>query len=561
MLSLTTDKIKKDIADSTIIFHRGQHIYEEGALFLSEQEDEYSFAFKYDGNYGDYKISIDLTDLSLPWLCDCPYPGEGCKHVVAALLSVMDFQDIKVTDSVKIADKNESESEHMTWEEIRQKAFKEREKSAAAESFQVVAGETFKGEHLLYTTKNRQYNVVMHNPETGQGHCNCPDFITNRLGTCKHIIYLQKHFEGLKNFKKQTEKEAFPFADIFWNSKNNLPELYYEKGVVNEATAEILNSHFDENRLYKNDFSEFTYFCSAASGNKQIIIQPDVIRQLQKKLEDIQLRELEKNTQPDYTSIHADLYAYQKEGVQFGLFKKSVLIGDEMGLGKTLQAISLSVFKKNIFDFKNVLIVTLASLKDQWQREIARFSDETSVVVAGTAEQRKNIYKNDQSFFKITNYEAVLRDTTIISEMKPDIVILDEAQRIKNFTTKTADAVKSLPRDHAIVLTGTPLENKLEDVYSIVQFLDPFLLSPLWNFAGQHFVMPKKEKGKITGYKNLKELKSTLSSIVIRRKKEEVLKDLPETVTNNYYIDLSHQQEKLHAGFMYSLLPILGKNS
>ena len=71
--------------------------------------------------------------------------------------------------------------------------------------------------------------------------------------------------------------------------------------------------------------------------------------------------------------------------------------------------------------------------------------------------------------------------------------------------------------------------------------------------------MPKKEKGKITGYKNLKELKSTLSSIVIRRKKEEVLKDLPETVTNNYYIDLSHQQEKLHAGFMYSLLPILGK--
>ena len=95
----------------------------------------------------------------------------------------------------------------------------------------------------------------------------------------------------------------------------------------------------------------------------------------------------------------------------------------------------------------------------------------------------------------ITNYEAVLRDVTIISRFKPDLLILDEAQRIKNFNTKTADAVKGLPCKHALVLTGTPLENKLEDIYSIVQFLDPNMLSPLWQFAADHFMLSRSKKG------------------------------------------------------------------
>ena len=75
------------------------------------------------------------------------------------------------------------------------------------------------------------------------------------------------------------------------------------------------------------------------------------------------------------------------------------------------------------------------------------------------------------------------------------MIILDEAQRIKNFSTKTADAVKRIPRSHALVLTGTPLENKLEDVYSIVQFLDPGLLSPLWRFVADHFKLSRHKIG------------------------------------------------------------------
>ncbi len=133
-----------------------------------------------------------------------------------------------------------------------------------------------------------------------------------------------------------------------------------------------------------------------------------------------------------------------------------------MGLGKTLQAIVLAILKKEIFGFSKVLVITLASLKEQWKREIERFSDEKAVVVAGSPQKHRTTYMTEEGLFKITNYEAVLRDTTILARFKPDLVILDEAQRIKNFSTKTADAVKGLPRRHALVLTGTPLENKLK---------------------------------------------------------------------------------------------------
>ena len=214
------------------------------------------------------------------------------------------------------------------------------------------------------------------------------------------------------------------------------------------------------------------------------------------------------------------LYPFQILGAHFLAERPAALLADEMGLGKTLQAISLGILKKKIFGFSKILVVTLASLKEQWKREIEKFSNENATIIEGSPFQRKALYKGDTHLFKITNYEAVLRDITIISGFNPDIIILDEAQRIKNFSTKTAEAVKRLPKKHGIVLTGTPLENKLEDVYSIVQFLEPYMLTPLWKFASDHFMIPRKKNTSIAGYKNLDMLKDKLKPILIRRKKE-----------------------------------------
>ena len=91
-----------------------------------------------------------------------------------------------------------------------------------------------------------------------------------------------------------------------------------------------------------------------------------------------------------------------------------------------MQAIALSILKKEVFEFSTVLVVTMASLKEQWKREIEKFSDQKAVVIEGSPDQRKSLYKNDPAMFKITNYEAVLRDVTILTQLGPDIIILDE---------------------------------------------------------------------------------------------------------------------------------------
>ena len=230
-----------------------------------------------------------------------------------------------------------------------------------------------------------------------------------------------------------------------------------------------------------------------------------------------------------------------------------------MDLGKTIQAIVAAILKKDNFGFDKFLIITLSSPKEQWKREIERFTEEKAIVIAGTQAERRKAYKDESCLFKIANYEAVLKDVTILAEFGPDLIILDEAQRIKNFFTKTADAVNQIPRKHALVLTGAPLENKLEDVYSLVLFLDPFMLSPLWESAARHFMISKDKNGKILGYRNLGMFHNKLKTIIIRRKKDDVLMELPEQKENNYLIEFDKEQSIIHAGYLKSLMPLLNK--
>ncbi len=130
---------------------------------------------------------------------------------------------------------------------------------------------------------------------------------------------------------------------------------------------------------------------TALDQNKRVRVQPTVLEHLDAALEEEQMAELSRTTKVDDCGLKTRLYPYQEEGVRFALFKKAALIGDEMGLGKTLQAIALAKMKKEIFGFERVLVVTLSSLKEQWKREIERFSDENAVVVAGPAQKRKAI--------------------------------------------------------------------------------------------------------------------------------------------------------------------------
>jgi hypothetical protein len=561
MIDLNREFVRNHVADTPIIYKRGVHIYEHGAFVLEKAEPEKGrFAYRIDGNYGDYSTQLQLSDSKLVASCDCPYPGKGCKHSVAALLDARDILN-RWQQFSNTAGETAVEEPFLTSEEIRQQALDDRKRRAGQEVFAVTEDEMLKGEHLIETANGKQYTVTLHDPETGAGHCNCPDYLTNRLGTCKHMIYLKNFLKRKRGFKKRLTRERFPFVDIYWSSVHDQPRMFSErqKSALKALNGMLLKCFSPDGRFCGTDLSDLMPLISSLNGNKRIRIQEAVLERLDWHLQEKQMAELAQNVQPPAINLTCKLYPYQKDGVQFGLFRKAALIGDEMGLGKTLQALALAILKKEVFGFKKVLVITLASLKEQWKREIERFSGEKAAIVAGNPQQRQAIYFGDESYFKITNYEAVLRDVTVLSRFKADIVILDEAQRIKNFSTKTADAVKRLPKKHALVLTGTPLENKLEDVYSIIQFLDPHMLSPLWQFAANHFMLSRHKKGKILGYRNLDQLHEQLKSIVIRRRKEEVLSDLPDEVVNNYYIDLHDKQIKIHNGYLQSLLPLINK--
>src|SRR5262249_39398152 len=147
------------------------------------------------------------------------------------------------------------------------------------------------------------------------------------------------------------------------------------------------------------------------------------------------------------------------------------------------------------------------------------------------------------TFFKIMNYDTVHRDLDLIDSWGPDLVILDEAQRIKNWETRTARSVKRIISPYALVLTGTPLENRLEELISIVQYVDRYRLGPTHKLLHDH--QDRDEFGKVTGYRNLDRIGQTLQPILVRRHKDQVLDQLPERIDSHIFVPMTEAQAKL----------------
>ena len=143
-------------------------------------------------------------------------------------------------------------------------------------------------------------------------------------------------------------------------------------------------------------------------------------------------------------------------------------------------------------------------------------------------------------FFNLTSYELVLKDVRAIHEMAPDLIILDEAQRIRNWTTATARTVKQLKSRYAFVLSGTPLENKLEELFSVVEFIDGRRLGPAFRFLHEH--RTEDEKGTLIGYRGLDKIHQQLAPVLLRRTRGEVLKDLPHRTDQILHVSLTPQQ-------------------
>jgi SNF2 family DNA or RNA helicase len=412
--------------------------------------------------------------------------------------------------------------------------------------------------HVLNQLTKNTYKVSIRSADDSQNFCECLDFKTNRLGTCKHISAVFKHLDPKRGSKKAF-KEGYtpPYSSVYLDYQNGR-QVKFRIGTENtEKFEEITEKFFDKNLILKPAaFAVFELLLEECHhAHEDFRCYPDaldfVIEKRDKYRREIDfLREMpdEEEDKSLDNLLKVKMFPYQRKGVWFAAKAGRSLIADEMGLGKTIQALAVAELYKKELGINKVLIVCPTSLKYQWKTEIEKFTHGSTVnVIEGNLLKRKNQYENDESFYQVVSYHTIANDVNYLNKADVDLVILDEAQRIKNWKTKVSQQIKKLQTPYAIVLTGTPLENKLEELYSIMQFIDVFRLGPMYSFLNTYQITD--EAGKVIGYQNLNEIKSLLSDTLIRRTKKEVLSQLPKRMDKNLFVPMTQEQMDIHNDF------------
>lgn len=408
-----------------------------------------------------------------------------------------------------------------------------------------------------FTVRNQktgsEYRVAIRGQNCGDNFCSCPDFAVNTLGTCKHIEFTLSKLRRKRGGAKALMQGFYPAYSEVYVRYGAKREVIFKPGTECPLSIQgLAKEYFDNNGLLlPQAYLKFEDFLKASRAIQHDLRCYDDTLALVAELRDrhILANRIDAIFSQGIRSkafsnlLKVSLYPYQRDGALFTAKAGRSLLADDMGLGKTIQAIAAVEILAKAVGVERVLIISPTSLKHQWKQEIEKFCDRSAIVVEGLLVQRMNRYAAD-SFYKITNYDVVFRDLDLIRRWNPDVIILDEAQRIKNWKTRTAKSVKKLESKYTIVLTGTPLENRLEELHSIVEFVDRFRLGPMFNFLARH--QHVDEHGKVIGYKDLTKISKTLEPILLRRTKNEVLKELPERLEKNYFVPMTAEQMTHH---------------
>ncbi len=391
------------------------------------------------------------------------------------------------------------------------------------------------------------YSVEVRDLARRQYQCECVDFRVNGLGTCKHVEAVLDHLE-------RHDPLAFAAARQNGSSRIDLVRdseaqtLRVERSL--ERLPRSLRRLFDERGcLVPGYLPEMALEIWRAVPQSELRISQEVEPWLEcrrRMAEGVTLRRTyEHNVQagewPAQETL-LPLFPYQREGMLHLACAERALLADEMGLGKTVQAVAAAALLRRLGRVERVLVVTPSSLQGEWEEQIRRFTRLPLRVLNGTRLERSAAYDRDKaSFFTIATYEAMLTDALEINErLRPEVVILDEAQRIKNWNTKTAMAVKRLQSRYAWVLTGTPLENRIDELYSLVSFLDPTVFGPLFRFNREFYEFD--ERGRPRGYRNLDQLRVRIRPLLLRRRKADVETELPNLVERTFLVPMSDSQ-------------------
>lgn len=419
----------------------------------------------------------------------------------------------------------------------------------------------------------RPYRTLLHEIQPLRGSCDCPDYTRASLGLCKHMVTVLEHLArrprrlegallGERELYHEPRLEWDPVRPLFgrgdWlervrfspGSGPRAPrvleklEPWFDAGV---GQAYVLRSTFSDEPEQRLELVEALRRAVRRRGQHAPPIDPALDQLLGEERERLKRRLGDRagvaSGMRTLKGLRRKLYAYQVQAVEHFLERGRLLLADDMGLGKTTQAVAAchALFAEG--RVRRALLIVPASLKDQWLREWQATTDTPALLVDGTPEQRAQIYRSTRRGALIANYEQCLRDLELMADWKAELVVLDEAQRIKNWATRTAACVKSLQPTWRLVLTGTPMENRLEELASIVEWVDDRALEPIWRLSPFH---TQREEGRTVGARHLDVLRERIEHCTMRRQRREILDQLPERTDTLVPVGLTSAQREAH---------------
>jgi superfamily II DNA or RNA helicase len=413
------------------------------------------------------------------------------------------------------------------------------------------------------------YNTAVYGLAPLESSCDCADFLRSGLGLCKHVLAILNHIaRTASSWNAALNAAPLPIRPALrWNGAlspagtfDPLTALRWQptKKSVSKTTV-LMQSLFavrtDGNNVLARTFADdparrlalTRQLLTLALKGEAEPAALAVIRELVACAERLaELKGAQLRLQKAVTdSSKRKLYSYQSEGIERFLSQGRLVLADDMGLGKTTQAIAASSALMKARLCKRAIVVVPASLKPQWQREWSDVTALPIVALEGSAADRSSFYRSDRDGVVLTNYEQVIRDLPEIQKWDPQLVVLDEAQRIKNWATKTAISIKTLTPKYRLVLTGTPMENRLEELASVVEWVDDRALEPKWRLPAWHTQTSDGRK-EVIGARNLSDLRARIAPILLRRVRAEVLSQLPKRQDTVLPIDLTEEQHDAH---------------
>ena len=502
-----------------------------------------------------YRVSVRWSSGRVTASCDCPHDWSGpCKHAAALAYAL--------EPSLPVADPPVAQADPVALAEAKERA--DRVRSAKSERFQLRAAPRGRLATLqVFSQRTRAlYDVLV--GANGFAWCSCADVRTSELGRCKHIDFVFTKWGrrvvpcdpvAVVVARDTRGRLHEPLADIFVHEATGaLGRVVGADGFIDPAllgsgpgAAARLRGILDRSKVaVRAEVSElldrldkderWAERFRAFEGR----VRASLAGQAEAPLEWQRLA----------SALRHPLHPYQIDGILFAARVRRAILGDDMGLGKTVQAVAAAYLLMQMGEVGRALIVCPASLKRQWASEIAKFLGDGAgaVVIEGGRREREDAYRRSRAAFVILNYELVIKDLAALRKLDAGLLIADEAQRIKNWNTKTAKSVKALPTPRVLVLTGTPLENRLAELHSVIELADARAAGPMWRL-GPEFTATEDQGGRsrVVGFRGLDLVRRRLAPLFLRRERTVVASQLPERTDQVCPVAFTPEQAVCHA--------------